>query len=93
MLRTNVDAIAYKIGGHFALTALIQKRIRELNAGAPPLVTDVDPNSRIELVIREIEQGKIFLGAALSPEEQAAAHAAAAARPQRRQQSRRNNDD
>lgn len=51
------------VGGKFRLTALIQKRMAELNRGAPHLVefenTD-EPHLR-DVVIKEILEGKIEL--------------------------------
>jgi len=50
-----------KIGGRFKLTSLIQKRWRELMMGARPMI---EPGNLtpIEIVIREIREGKIDLG-------------------------------
>lgn len=53
------DEIVHKCGGRFKLTALIQRRLRELVLeGARPLV-ERDGRSDIELVIEEIMQDKI----------------------------------
>ena len=50
-------------GGKFRLTSLIQKRIVELNRGAPPLVEfeDNDEPTLKQIVIKEILEGKIEL--------------------------------
>jgi DNA-directed RNA polymerase subunit omega len=53
------DEIVTKLGGRFKLTALIQRRLRELVIdGARPLV-DRDGRTDLEVVIEEILQGKI----------------------------------
>ncbi|MHC4126593.1 MAG: DNA-directed RNA polymerase subunit omega [Planctomycetota bacterium] len=53
------DEIVNKLGGRFKLTALIQRRLRELVIdGARPLV-DRDGRTDLEVVIEEILQGKI----------------------------------
>lgn len=54
------DDIIRKVGGHFKLTALIQKRWLEIMRGARPLV---DPAGRtpMEIVIEEIRQDKIAI--------------------------------
>ena len=53
------DEIVTKLGGRFKLTALIQRRLRELVIdGARPLV-DRDGRTDLEIVIEEILQGKI----------------------------------
>jgi DNA-directed RNA polymerase subunit omega len=53
------DAIVKKMGGRFKLTALIQRRMKELIIdGARPLV-DRHGRTDLELVIEEILQEKI----------------------------------
>jgi DNA-directed RNA polymerase subunit omega len=55
------EDLTNKVGGRFKLSALIQKRWRELMMGARPMV---EPGNMtpMELVIREIEEGKIVSG-------------------------------
>ncbi|MBX3375057.1 MAG: DNA-directed RNA polymerase subunit omega [Phycisphaeraceae bacterium] len=53
------DEIVNRLGGRFKLTALVQRRLKELIVdGARPLV-DRDGRTDLELVIEEIRQGKI----------------------------------
>ena len=53
------DDIVRKLGGRFKLTALIQRRLRELVIdGARPLV-DRNGRTDLEVVIAEILEGKI----------------------------------
>ena len=54
------EAIVNKVGGRFKLSTLIQKRLVALNAGARPLV-DLDTNDKLQIVIEEILQDKIYL--------------------------------
>ena len=58
------DALVEKCGGKFALTSLLQKRMVELNRGAPPLVAlDGEPDRDLRrLACTEIIEGKIKLG-------------------------------
>lgn len=56
------EEIVNKVGGRFKLSTLIQKRLVALNAGARPLV-DVDTNEKMEVIVQEILQDKIFLDA------------------------------
>ena len=56
------EQIVNKVGGRFKLSTLIQKRLVALNAGARPLV-DLDTEDKIEIVIQEIMQDKIYLDA------------------------------
>ena len=59
------EAIVNKVGGRFKLSTLIQKRLVALNAGARPLVDDKLPN-KMEVVIQEIMQDKIYLDAQMN---------------------------
>jgi len=54
------EALIKKVGGKFKLTALIQKRMVELNRGARPMVK-ADGISLRRLVCEEILQDKIQL--------------------------------
>ena len=56
------EELIEKAGGKFALTSLLQKRVVELNRGAPPLV-EMDPHEKNlrRVACREILEGKISL--------------------------------
>lgn len=54
------EAIVKKIGGRFKLSTLIQKRLVQLNGGARPLV-DPKSDNKMQIVINEIMQDKIYL--------------------------------
>jgi DNA-directed RNA polymerase subunit omega len=54
------ESIVNKVGGRFKLSTLIQKRMIALNQGARPLV-DHRSSDKMEIVIREIMEDKIFL--------------------------------
>jgi len=54
------EAIINKVGGRFKLSTLIQKRLVALNAGSRPLV-DLKTDNKLEIVIQEIIQDKIYL--------------------------------
>ena len=58
------EALIQKVGGKFALTSLLQKRMVELNRGALPLVR-IDPNEKNlrRIASQEILEGKILLAA------------------------------
>jgi len=56
------EEIVKKVGGRFKLSALIQKRLVALNAGARPLV-DIDAEEKLEVVVQEVLQDKIYLDA------------------------------
>jgi DNA-directed RNA polymerase subunit omega len=55
-----IDELEERVGGRFQLTALLQKRIRELVAGAPRLV-DTRSDNPIDIAIEEVRAGKIEL--------------------------------
>jgi DNA-directed RNA polymerase subunit omega len=54
------EEIVNKVGGRFKLSTLIQKRMVALNAGGRPLV-DTDSTDKMQIVIEEIKQDKIYL--------------------------------
>lgn len=54
------EAIVRKVGGRFKLSTLIQKRLVQLNRGSRPLISNA-PSDRMEVVLQEILQDKIFL--------------------------------
>jgi DNA-directed RNA polymerase subunit omega len=54
------EAIVNKVGGRFKLSTLIQKRLVALNGGSRPLV-DLKTDNKLEIVIQEIIQDKIYL--------------------------------
>ena len=54
------EEIIKKIGGRFKLSTLIQKRLVQINAGARPLV-DPKNDNKMQIVINEIMQDKIYL--------------------------------
>lgn len=54
------EEIVRKVGGRFKLSTLIQKRLAAINAGARALV-DFESNDKMEVVVQEILQDKIFL--------------------------------
>ena len=56
------EEIVNKVGGRFKLSTLIQKRLAAINAGARPLV-NLDSADKMEIVVQEILQDKIFLDA------------------------------
>ena len=50
-----------KVGGKFKLTALIQRRIKELVHGSRPLIEREPGMTDIEVVVREIREDKISI--------------------------------
>ncbi len=58
------EAIA-KVGGYYNFVTLINRRLKELNNGQPPMV--MPPNEknydRIDLIVKEIEQDLLTLKA------------------------------
>ena len=54
------EEIVNKVGGRFKLSTLIQKRMIALNAGARPMV-DLNTDDKLEIVIKEIVEDKIYL--------------------------------
>ena len=59
------EAIVNKVGGRFKLSTLIQKRLVALNGGSRPLV-NIKSENKLEIVIQEIMQDKIYLDTSAS---------------------------
>lgn len=57
------EGIVDKVGGRFKLSTLIQKRLVALNAGSRPLV-ELDTDDKMQIVLQEILQDRIYLDAA-----------------------------
>ncbi|NLE38623.1 MAG: DNA-directed RNA polymerase subunit omega [Pirellulaceae bacterium] len=55
------EEIINKVGGRFRLSTLIQKRLVALNSGSRPLVPADNAEDRLQVVIREILEDKIYL--------------------------------
>jgi DNA-directed RNA polymerase subunit omega len=55
------EEIINKVGGRFKLTALVQKRLKELLQGSRPLIEDVEGKTMLEIVVQEILQDKIAI--------------------------------
>lgn len=55
-----LDELEERVGGRFQLTTLLQKRVRELVAGAPRLV-EIKSDNPIDIAIEEVRAGKIDL--------------------------------
>ncbi len=58
------EAIVNRVGGRFKLSTLIQKRMVALNTGAKPQVDARGITDKMQIVIREILEDKIYLDAA-----------------------------
>ena len=69
------EEIIKKVGGRFKLSTLIQKRLVQLNAGARPLV-DAKNENKMQVVINEILQDKIYLDTEMNVQTTAAQQAA-----------------
>ena len=68
------EEIVKKIGGRFKLSTLIQKRLVQLNGGARPLV-DAKNDNKMQIVINEILQDKIYLDTEMNVQTAAAQEA------------------
>ncbi|MBI1852804.1 MAG: DNA-directed RNA polymerase subunit omega [Planctomycetes bacterium] len=61
MKKEGIEELTRLVGGRFKLSALLQKRVRELTMGSPPLIEKAhrDP---VMTAIEELRAGKIELG-------------------------------
>lgn len=54
------DQAIEKVGSKFKLTVLLQKRVRELVAGAQPLIKVEGQQSPINIALQEVMQDMVF---------------------------------
>jgi DNA-directed RNA polymerase subunit omega len=66
-IRFTYEDVKDKVNGRLELTVLLQKRVRDLMNGSPPLVT-LEKGDYIDIALEEIKQDKIFLDTG-TPEE------------------------
>lgn len=52
------EYVIHKVGGRFRLSALLQKRMQQLNRGAPRLV-DIDTDDPMKIALAELMADKI----------------------------------
>jgi hypothetical protein len=52
-----------KVGGYYNFVTLINRRLKELNNGQPPMVQPPNEKNydRIDLIVKEIEQGLLIV--------------------------------
>ncbi|MBQ2848888.1 MAG: DNA-directed RNA polymerase subunit omega [Thermoguttaceae bacterium] len=55
------EKLIEKVGGRFRLSALIQKRLVVLNKSQRPFVSAADKKDKLQIVIQEILEDKIYL--------------------------------
>lgn len=72
------EEIINKVGGRFRLSTLIQKRLVALNAGSRALVEAASDEDRLQVVVREILQDKIYLDMDMNLKAADSEHAAGA---------------
>jgi DNA-directed RNA polymerase subunit omega len=59
MARVTVEDCLEKVDNRFALVHLAAKRVRQLNKGAPVLLSERIKNKEIVVALREIAAGKV----------------------------------
>ncbi len=61
MENLDLDRLTKAVGGRYCLVSLMQKRLRELQLGHPPLIEETENMQTFEIVAEEIRQEKIWL--------------------------------
>ena len=61
MDKLDIDRLTETVGGRFRLTYLVQRRMRELQRGLPPLIADAEGKSWIMIAAEEVARGKVKL--------------------------------
>ena len=60
---TQYAAAIAKVGGYYTFVTLINRRLKELNNGAPPMVMPPSTKNydKIDLIVKEIEAGMLVV--------------------------------
>jgi DNA-directed RNA polymerase subunit K/omega len=61
LARTQYADVIEKVGGYYNFVTLINRRLKELRNGEPPMVESSQGEDEIDLVVREIEAGLLVL--------------------------------
>ena len=61
MAQIRTEELIEKVGGRYLLVALLQKRVRELQRGAKPLIQLTGKTSYKDIALQEIWEDKISL--------------------------------
>ena len=55
----DLDALLAHVDSKFTLVNVVTKRAKQLNNGAPPLTSHVNPNKAVSTAFEEVATGKI----------------------------------
>jgi len=61
LARTHYAEVIEKVGGYYNFVTLINRRLKELHNGEPPMVQPEPKEDEIDLVVREIEEDLLVL--------------------------------
>ncbi|MBA3699442.1 MAG: hypothetical protein H0W78_11390 [Planctomycetes bacterium] len=62
LVNTQYAVAIAKVGGYYNFVTIINRRLKELNNGQPPMVMPPDKNyDKIDLIVQEIEAGLLIL--------------------------------
>jgi len=61
LTRTHYAEVIEKVDGYYNFVTLINRRLKELRNGEPPMLQPEPDEDEIDLVVREIEAGLLVL--------------------------------
>jgi DNA-directed RNA polymerase subunit K/omega len=61
LTRTQYASIIKQVGGYYNFVTLVNRRLKEIRNGAPPMVQPSKGEDQIEMIVREIEAGHLHL--------------------------------
>lgn len=59
--RTQYAEVIEQVGGYYRFVTLVNRRLKELHNGEPPMVMPEDGEDEVDLVVREIEAGLLAI--------------------------------
>jgi len=63
LAKTQYADTIHKVGGYYKFVTIIQRRLKELRNGVPPMIEPERAEDEIDLIVREIEADLLVLDA------------------------------
>ncbi|MFW5830014.1 MAG: hypothetical protein ACOCXA_07105 [Planctomycetota bacterium] len=61
LTRTQYATVIQLVGGYYNFVTLVNRRLKELRNGSPPMVQPEAREDEIDMIVREIEAGHLHL--------------------------------
>jgi DNA-directed RNA polymerase subunit K/omega len=62
LAKTHYADTIHKVGGYYRFVTIVNRRLKELRNGMPPMLQPDDREDQIDLIVREIDANLLELG-------------------------------